>query len=69
MIEAPLASNIRSIRYEFYNNVTGVPPAAVPTGWSTTTQLTNPGGGQYNASIPTQGLTERAARSQIRSVR
>ena len=67
--ETPLATNIRSIRFEYYNNNTGVPPATVPTDWASTTQLTNPGGGQFNPSIPAQGIALRAARTQIRSVR
>ncbi|HVS32159.1 MAG TPA: fibronectin type III domain-containing protein, partial [Thermoanaerobaculia bacterium] len=68
-VETPLASNIRSMAFKYYNNVTGVPAAAVPAGWATTTRLTDAGGGQFNPDAPNTNTAPRNARALIQSVR
>jgi prepilin-type N-terminal cleavage/methylation domain-containing protein len=68
-IETPLASNIRSISFKYYNNVTGVPAAAIPSDWASTTRVIDAGGGQYNPATPNVNNAARNARSVIQSVR
>jgi len=80
-VYTPVANNIRRLDFTYFNNNTGTPANPVPTGWNSAavtveglthpagTQLTNPGGGQYNPTNPVSGSTERIARSMIRSMR
>jgi len=72
IVETPLASNIRSLNFSYYNNVTGTtvsPEPTLPGGWASQVRLTSPGGGQYNPALPDQGRTERLARALIKSLR
>lgn len=68
-IETPLASNIRSLSFKYYNNTSGVPPAAPPTGWASVTRVSDPGGGQFNPATPAAPQPARNARAVIESVR
>lgn len=72
VLPTPLASNIRSLNFQYYNNVTGTtvtPEPTLPGGWASQVRLTSPGGGHYNPASPDLGRTERLARALIKSVR
>ncbi|HEX7829462.1 MAG TPA: fibronectin type III domain-containing protein, partial [Thermoanaerobaculia bacterium] len=72
IVETPLASNIRSMNFQYYTNVTGTtvsPEPTLPGGWTSQVRLTDAGGGQYNPSNPEASRTPRLARQLIKSVR
>ncbi len=72
VVETPLASNIRSMNFQYYTNVTGTtvsPEPTLPGGWSSQVRITDPGGGQYNPSNPDASRTQRLARTLIKSLR
>lgn len=72
VIETPLASNIRSMNFAYYTNVTGTtvsPEPTLPGGWTSQVRLTDAGGGQYNPTNPDASRTQRLARTLIKSLR
>ncbi len=72
IIQTPLASNIRSLNFVYYTNVTGTRVSPEPTlagGWTSQERLTDPGGGPYNPALPDASRTQRLARSLIKSIR
>ncbi|HET8796531.1 MAG TPA: fibronectin type III domain-containing protein, partial [Thermoanaerobaculia bacterium] len=72
VVETPLASNIRSLNFQYYTNVTGTTVTPEPTyagGWVSQVRLSDPGGGQYNPVTPDASRVPRLARTLIKSLR
>jgi len=76
IISSPLATNVRSIAFQYYNNTTGTgtPLSFTPSLTATTGPFNagtpgSSGGGQFNPLSPAASQAIRAYRSSIQSVR